>query len=102
MCRGSFVFGERRICIDDTLNGTLEQHKNHHNAEDLKTVARHVHHNAVHRDLLGRGDGDFPRFLYLKCVGFFRFLGAGLLLLLLALYYSILVPSTQSVFIWWM
>jgi hypothetical protein len=102
MCRGSFVFGERRIGIDDALDGTLEQHKNHHNTEDLKTVARHVHHNAVHRDLLGRGDGDFPRFLYLKRVGFFWFLGAGLLLLLLALYYFILVPCIHSVSTWWM
>jgi len=98
MCRRSFVFGERRIGVNDALDRTLEQHKNHHNAEDLKTVARHVHHNGVHGDLLGWGDGDLPRFLHLKRVGLFWFLGAGLLLVLLALYNFILVPFPQSVF----
>lgn len=65
MCRGGFVFGERSVGIDDALDRTLEQHKNHHDAEDLKTVARHVHHDGIHWDLLRRADGDLPRFLHL-------------------------------------
>lgn len=83
MGRGGFVFGKRGICVDYTLNGTLEQHKDHHDAENLKTVARHVHHNGVHRNLLRRGHGDLPRLFHLQCVGLLGLLSGGLLLLTL-------------------
>lgn len=83
MGRGGFVFGKSRVCVDDALDRTLEQHEDHHNAEYLQTVSGHVHHNRVHGDLFRRGHGDFPRFLHLQCVGLFGLLGAGLLLLTL-------------------
>lgn len=85
MCRRGFVLGERRINTYQTLNGTLKQHEDHHNAEYLKTVAGHVHHNGIHWDLLGWRDGDLPRFLHLKRVGLVGSLRDRLLLLLLAL-----------------
>lgn len=91
MCRWGFVLGERRIGAYQTLDRTLKQHKDHHNAENLKTVAGHVHHNGIHRDLLGWGDGDLPRFLHLKRVGLVGFLRGRLLLLLLALKGTVLV-----------
>lgn len=85
MCRWGVVLGECRIGTYQALYGTLEQHKDHHNAENLKTVAGHVHHNGIHWDLLGRGDGDLPRFLHLKRIGLLGSLRGSLLLLLLAL-----------------
>lgn len=93
MCRWGFVLGERRIGAYQTLDGTLKQHKDHHNAKNLKTVARHVHHNGIHWDLLGWGNGDLPRFLHLKRVGLVGFLRGRLLLLLLALKSTVLVYS---------
>lgn len=65
------------------MNGTFEQHENHHDAEDLKRIAGHVHHDSVHWDLLRRGDGDFPCFFQLEGVGVFGVLRSCLLLLLL-------------------
>jgi hypothetical protein len=90
MCGWSFVLGKRRIGINQALDGALEKHHDHHDTENLKTVAGHVHHNGIHRDLLGRADGDLPRFLHFERVGVGGFLRSSLLLLLLALNKTVL------------
>lgn len=93
MCRLGIVLGERRVGINQALDRTLEEHHDHHNAENLKTVAGHVHHNGVHGDLLGRGDGDLPSLLHLERISILGFLGGSLLLLLLALRIFVLIAS---------
>lgn len=81
----SIELREHDIGIDQSLDRALEQHENHHDAENLKAVSGHVHHDRVHGDLLGRGDGDLPRLLELQSIGLFGFLLGRLLLLLLLL-----------------
>jgi len=54
--------------LHQALYRILEQHEHHHYAEDLQTVARHVHHNSIHGECLGGGNGYFPRFLDLQRV----------------------------------
>jgi hypothetical protein len=81
----SVELGKHDISVDETLDRALEQHEDHHNAENLKAVSGHVHHDRVHGNLLGWGDGDLPRFLELQSVGLFGILLGRLLLLLLLL-----------------
>lgn len=83
MCPLRVELGKHRIRINQSLDRTLEQHKHHHNTEDLQTVSGHVHHDRVHGELLRGGEGDFPGLLDFEGVGFNRFGGGGLLLLLL-------------------
>lgn len=74
--------GKHRIRIDQALDGPLEQHEDHHDTEDLETVAGEVHHDGVHGELFGGGEGDFPGLFDFEGVGFDGF-GRGWLLLLL-------------------
>jgi hypothetical protein len=53
------------------LDRALEQHEDHHDTEDLKTVARHVHAKSIHRQLLGWRNGDLPGLLELQSIHLF-------------------------------
>ena len=72
--------------VDESCDRTLEKHKDHHDTEDLETIARHVHAESVHGQLLGWSNGDFPGLLELQSVHLFgcrsftsRCLGDGIL-----------------------
>lgn len=81
---GSFCLelGEDRVGVDQSLDRTLEEHEDHHDAEDLQAVSGHVHHDTIHGDLLGGREGDLPSFFELEgvCFGGFGWDGRGLLL----------------------
>lgn len=97
MCSLRVELGKNCVRVDQTLDGSLEQHKYHHNTENLQTVAGKVHHQSVHRQLFRRCQGDFPGLLDLQRIGFDGLLrrGCGLLFLLLQL--LLLVTSLESI-----
>lgn len=53
----------------ESLDRVHKEHNRHHDGEYLKRVSRHVHHDSVHGDGLGRGEGDFPSLLEEQVVG---------------------------------
>jgi len=78
--------GKDVLNVDESCDGALEKHKDHHDTEDLEAVARHVHAEGVHGELLGWSNGNFPCFLELQSVHLFgrrgftsRCLGDGIL-----------------------
>jgi hypothetical protein len=78
--------GKDVLDVENSCDGTLEEHKDHHDTKDLETVARHVHAKGAHGQLLGWSNGDFPGLLelqsvhFLSCRGFAsRSLGDGIL-----------------------
>ena len=60
--------GGAHIC--QCLERVLEEHPNHHNAEDLERVSWHVHHDEIHWKLLRRGKGNLPCFFEEEVIGF--------------------------------
>lgn len=89
--------GKDGIRIDQTLDRALEQHEHHHDTENLQTVARKVHHDRVHGQLLRRCQGNLPCFLDLERIGFDGLgrRGCGLLLLLLHLLFLLTTLATS-------
>lgn len=61
---------ERGANGGECLERVHEQHRRHHDAEDLQGVAGHVHHNCVHGDGFRRGDGNFPGLFEEEVIGF--------------------------------
>lgn len=51
---------KRRIRSHQSHKWVLKRHEHHHDGEDLKTRAGHVHHETGHGELLDGGEGDFP------------------------------------------
>lgn len=54
----------------ESLKGVHEQHDCHHDGEDLKGIAGHVHHYSIHWDGLCGGKSKFPGFLEEEVIGF--------------------------------
>lgn len=72
-----FEFSENRVCVDQALDGSLEEHKDHHNTEDLETIAGHIHHDRVHRELFGGREGDLPSLFQFESIRLDGLLGGG-------------------------